>query len=381
MAQQPTRRDEALALIQQMLLAARGHDAARVLECYAEDAVAVSPVFGEVRGRAAVAATWSTLFTTFADLTMENIDFLVDRDRVAVLGQIKTTDRIGWFGLPPTGSPISYRLVMLFTVKNGVIVRDERIYDSAGLMERLEKARVDKELRTAAEVQRELSPSRARVGSFYESIGDSLPCRSIGGDFFEAIELPSRGCAFVMGDVSGKGPAAALLAAMVQGMFAVEAPAGDGPAQTLSRINRRLAGRGLGSRFATLVYAVLSPDGQLVYTNGGHNPPVLLGRDAMLRLTTGGPIVGAFADARFEEETLQLHDRDMLVMFTDGVTEARNTADEEFGDQRLLECLTRAPAPADLLSRVFAAVRDFSRPAEPTDDITLLVTRYLASSR
>jgi ketosteroid isomerase-like protein len=128
-----------------MLLAARGHDAARVLECYAEDAVAVSPVFGEVRGRAEVAATWSTLFTTFADLTMENIDFLVDGDRVAVLGQIKTTDRIGWFGLPPTGSPIAYRLVMLFTVRDGVIVRDERIYDSAGLMERLEKARVDKE--------------------------------------------------------------------------------------------------------------------------------------------------------------------------------------------------------------------------------------------
>jgi serine phosphatase RsbU (regulator of sigma subunit) len=323
----------------------------------------------------------STLFTTFADLTFENIDFLVDGDRVAVLGQIKTTDRIGWFGLPPTGSPIAYRLVMLFTVRDGVIVRDERIYDSAGLMERLEKARVDKELRTAAEVQRELSPSRARVGSFYESIGDSLPCRSIGGDFFEAIELPSRGCAFVMGDVSGKGPAAALLAAMVQGMFAVEAPAGDGPAQTLSRINRRLAGRGLGSRFATLVYAVLSPDGQLVYTNGGHNPPVLIGCDATQRLTTGGPIVGAFADARFEEETLQLHDRDMLVMFTDGVTEARNAADEEFGDQRLLDCLTPAPAPADLLSRVFAAVRDFSRPAEPTDDVTLLVTRYLASGR
>ena len=378
MAQHPTRRDAALTLVQQLLLAANGHDAARVLECYAEDAVAVSPVFGEVRGRAAVAETWSTLFTMFADLTMENVDFLVDGDRVAVLGQIKTTDRIGWFGLPPTGSPIAYRLVMLFTVRNGVIVRDERIYDSAGLIERLEKARLDKELRTAAEVQRELSPSRGRVGSFYESIGDSLPCRSIGGDFFEAIELPSRRCAFVMGDVSGKGPAAALLAAMVQGMFAVEAPAGDGPAQTLSRINRRLAGRGLGSRFATLVYAVLSPDGQLVYTNGGHNPPVLIGRGAMQRLTTGGPIVGAFEDARFEEETLQLDDRDTLVMFTDGVTEARNAGDEEFGDDRLLECLASTPSPADLLSRVFAAVRDFSRPAEPTDDVTLLVTRYLA---
>ena len=381
MAHQPTRRDEALALVRQLLEAAGRRDSERVLGCYAPDAVAVSPVFGEVRGREAVVATWSTLFTTFADLTIEHVDFLVDGDRVAVLGQIKTTDRIGWFGLPPTGSPITYRLVLLFTLKDGVIVHDERIYDSTGVLDRLEKARVDKELRTAAEVQRELSPSGARAGAFYESIGDSLPCRAIGGDFFETIELPSRGCAFVMGDVSGKGPAAALLAAMVQGMFAVEAPTGDGPAETLSRINRRLARRGLGSRFVTLVYAVLSPDGQLVYANGGHNPPVLVGRGARRRLATGGPIVGAFADARFEEETLQLHDRDTLVMFTDGVTEARNAGEEEFGDERLLECLTSTPSPADLLSRVFTAVRDFSRPAEPTDDITLLVTRYLAPRR
>jgi ketosteroid isomerase-like protein len=276
MADQSTGRAEALALVQQLLRAAGSRDAAGVFDCYAPDAVAISPFFGEVRGRDAVAATWTTLFNTFSDLTIRNMDFLVDGDRVAVLGQINTTDRNGWFGLPPTGSPIAYRLVMLFTVKDGLIVHDERIYDSANLLERLEKARLDKELRTAAEVQRELSSRSSRVGAFYESIGDSMPCRAIGGDFFEAIELPSRDCAFVMGDVSGKGPAAALLAAMVQGMFAVEAPAGDGPAATLERINRRLAARDLGARFATLVYAVLSPDGRLVYANAGHNPPVLL---------------------------------------------------------------------------------------------------------
>ena len=163
---------------------------------------------------------------------------------------------------------------------------------------------------------------------------------------------------------------------MVQGMFAVEAPVGDGPAATLERINRRLASRALGSRFATLVYAVLSPDGRLVYANGGHNPPVLLRRSQLQRLTTGGPIVGAFRDAQFDEETLQLHDQDTLLMFTDGVTEARNAGEEEFGDERLLQYVTPSVTPADLLSRIFTAVRDFSAPAEATDDITLLVTRY-----
>ncbi|HET6960227.1 MAG TPA: SpoIIE family protein phosphatase [Vicinamibacterales bacterium] len=376
MADQSTPRDDMLALVRRLLFAASGRNAQQVLECYAPDAVASSPMFGEVRGREAIVNTWSTLFSTFSDLTIQNMDFLVDGDRVAVLGLINTTDRNGWFGLPATGTPIAYRLVLLFTVKDGLIVHDERIYDSSNLLERLEKARLDKELRTAAEVQRELSSRSSRVGSFYESIGDSLPCRAIGGDFFEAIELPSRDCAFVMGDVSGKGPAAALLAAMVQGMFSVEAPAGDGPAATLERINRRLAARAIGSRFATLVYAVLSPDGRLVYANAGHNPPVLLRHSHLQRLTTGGPIVGAFRDARFEEETLQLHDRDTLLMFTDGVTEARNAGEEEFGDERLVECVTPPAEPADLLSRVFTAVRDFSAPAEATDDITLLVTRY-----
>jgi len=124
MADESTPRAKALALIQGLLFAAAHHDARKVLECYAPDAVASSPMFGEVRGREAIVATWTTLFTTFSDLTIQNMDFLVDGDRVAVLGLINTTDRNGWFGLPPTGSPIAYRLVLLFTLKDGLVVHD-----------------------------------------------------------------------------------------------------------------------------------------------------------------------------------------------------------------------------------------------------------------
>lgn len=371
-------RKDALELIRQLLDAAGRRDFERVMECYAVDAVAVSPVFGELRGRAAVGETWRRLFSTFSDLTIDNVDFLVDGDRVAVLGRISTTDRIGWFGLPPTGSAIVYRLVLLFTIKDGQIVHDERIYDSTGVIDRLEKTRQDKELRIAADVQRALSPRTAHRSRFCESVGDSLPCRTIGGDFFEFLELPSGDAGIVMGDVSGKGPAAALLAAMLQGMFAVEAPAGDGPALTLSRINRRLAARNIESRFATVVYGVLSPDGRLVYANAGHNPPVLVGRNGIRRLTTGGTILGVFADAAFEEETLNLNRQDALVMFTDGVTEARSAEDEEFGEDRLIACLaTRsASAPHDVLEHLFAAVRIFTERADQTDDITVTVTRF-----
>jgi ketosteroid isomerase-like protein len=372
-------REQALTLVQRLMDTAQRRDVAQLVECYAEHAVAVSPVFGEVRGRAAIADTWQRLFATFADFAVEITDILVDGHRIAVLSAIETMDRLGWFGLRATGSPISYRLVLLFTIENGKIVRDERIYDSAGILERLEKARLDKELRTAAEVQRALLARTTYRAAFCESIGDSVPCRAIGGDFFEFIELPAGGVGLAMGDVAGKGPAAALLASLLQGMFAVEASTGDGPAATLNRINQRLAARRLESRFATVVYAVLSPDGRLTYANAGHNPPALLTREGIRRLDVGGPILGAFANVTYEQETLTLRDGDMLTMFTDGVTEARNAGDEEFGEHRLLACLNAAPAqPAALLNHIFGAVRGFCGDAEQTDDITVAVTSFAA---
>ena len=371
-------REETLLLVNELLAAARRGDTGRMARLYADDAVALSPMFGEVRGGAAIAQTWRSLLDTFADFTPEISHVLVDGDRVAVLAAVKATDRAGWFGLPPTGGLIDYKLVLLFTAADGRIVRDERIYDSALVVARLEKNRIDKELRTAAEVQRTLMSRTTCTTSFSETVGDSLPCRAIGGDFFEFLDLPSGRVGIAMADVSGKGPPAALLAAMVQGMIATDAPSGASPSTLLSGINRRLADRQLGSRYATIVYAILSADGRLAYTNAGHNPPALLTADGVRRLGAGGPMVGMFADAMFEEQTVQLRDGDTLVLFTDGVTEARNRADEEFGDQRLLQRLeaARAAAPDAVLRQLLAAVREFCDGAEPTDDVTVTVTRY-----
>jgi ketosteroid isomerase-like protein len=371
-------RESVLALVQQLLTAARARDLVRLREIYAADAVAISPVFGSVRGRDAIVETWQTLFTTFSDTSVTISDVLVDGNRVAVLSTLRATDRAGLFGRPATGGTIDYRLVLLFTVENGHVVRDERIYDSSGVLERLEKARLDKELQTAASVQRALSPRAAHTGRFCESAGDSVPCRAIGGDFFEFLELPSGAAAVLLGDVAGKGPAAALLAALLQGMFAIEAPRGERPAATIARINARIAQRRLDARYATLVYGVLKPDGSCAYCNAGHNPPVLLTGRGPRRLYAGGPIVGAFADARFEQETVRLRPGDSLVMFSDGVTEARNGARDEFGEERLLATLEASAAskPSEILSAIFSSVRAFCGKVDPEDDITVTVTRY-----
>ncbi len=371
-------REEALALVRTLIDAAYRRDLSQLTQCYADDAVAVSPVFGQVSGRRQIAATWEKLFATFADFTVDVSDVLVDGDRVAVLSTVKTTDRVGWFGLPPTGSAIGYRLVLLFTVVQGRIVRDERIYDSAGVLERLEKARLDHELRTAAEVQRSLMARTSHDRSFCQSAGSSLPCRAIGGDFFEFVDLPSEAVGVVMGDVSGKGPAAALLASMLQGIFAAQTLSVTEPAAVLARMNELIVRRQVESRFATLVYAVLSLDGRLRYSNAGHNPPVLATRSGLRRLDAGGSILGAFGGASFEQAEIRMEEGDTLVMFTDGVTEARNATDEEFGEQRLIVLIEsrRHLLPVDLMTELLTSVRSFCNGVDQSDDITVTVTRF-----
>ncbi|HEY7288068.1 MAG TPA: SpoIIE family protein phosphatase [Vicinamibacterales bacterium] len=387
-------REAALALVRRLLTAARRRDLADVRECYAEDAVAESPAFGEIHGRDLIVNSWGTLFSSFSDISVDISTVLVDGDRVAVLGTLTTSDLPIWFGRQSLDVPISYRIVLLFTIADGRVVRDQRIYDSAGLLDRLEKLRIDRELRTAAEVQRALQTRTASSGPFYEAAGNSLPCRAIGGDFFDFIDLPSGDLGIVIGDVAGKGPAAALLAAMIQGMLESDVSA-ESPAAALTRINRRLIARDFGARFSTLVYAVLSRDGRLVYSNAGHNPPVILdgvqplrrtsksegGRfqpSDFRRLTTGGPILGTFSRASFDEDVIELARGDSIVMFTDGVIEARNADDDELGEGRLLNVLVahEAASPATLLGGIFDAVRAFGGREDQRDDITVTVTRY-----
>lgn len=371
-------REDVEQIMRQFGEAAGRRDIPKLVDLYAEDAITIGPVFGEVRGKPAIAAGWEKWFSTFTDFNFAVSDVLIDDDRVVLLGKATSTDRLGWFGLPATGGRIEYRLAMLFKFADGKIVRDERMFDSSGVVARLEKSLLDREMKTAAELQHMLLSRNVYHAPFCESAADSVPCRSIGGDFFEFVELPSGSLGVAIGDVAGKGPAAALLAAMLQGMFQAEAGSCCGPATVLKRLNQRLLQRHLAPRFATLVYAELSAEGRLVYSSAGHNPPAVLAQAGVRRLSAGGPILGAFEDAAFPEETLHLGDQDTLVLFTDGVIEARNPRGEEFGEDRLLERLTSnaGSPPKILLNDVFAGVRQFCDHAELNDDATLTITRF-----
>jgi sigma-B regulation protein RsbU (phosphoserine phosphatase) len=263
------------------------------------------------------------------------------------------------------------------TLRDGKIVRDQRMYDLTGVLEHLEKARLDRELATAAEVQNALLSRRIRSGTHYEGVGDSIACRTIGGDFFEFMEMPSGDLAMLLGDVAGKGPAAALLAAMLQGVFTVEARTGSNPSEAVANANAALVAKGLSARFATLVYGVLSRDDKFTYSNAGHNAPVVLTASGVRRCHTGGPIVGAFPGSQYQQKTLQLSKGDAIVMFTDGVTESRNEAGEEFGEERLISCAAslRSEPAGKIVAGILDAVRKFSGDLPPADDITVAVVR------
>jgi hypothetical protein len=238
-------------------------------------------------------------------------------------------------------------------------------------------ARETQELRIAAEIQQALLPPRRRSGPSYEAAGASIPCRTIGGDFFEYFDFTSGRMGFALGDVAGKGPPAAILAAMVQGILTTHA--NDGPAATLERVNEALCRRAIEGRFATMVYVVLDPGGRLTSCSAGHNPAVLLRVNGMIeRPDRGGLVLGAFETARYEEEAIALRPGDTLVLFSDGVTDAENPAGEQYGEERLLVALAGSErrSPDDVLEHVLTSVQSFASEQPPADDVTVLVIRY-----
>ncbi|MBI4886107.1 MAG: PP2C family protein-serine/threonine phosphatase, partial [Acidobacteria bacterium] len=252
-------------------------------------------------------------------------------------------------------------------------IENARLYREA-----LERAKLDQELKVAAAIQQALLPASSRSGAFFTTAGSSVPCRSVGGDFFDYVDVAEGHFGFILGDVAGKGAPAALLAAAVIGMFGAEASYQSRCAPVVTKLNQGLFRRGIEGRFLTAFYGIIGPDGSLLFSNAGHNPPLLVSGAGVRRLETGGLVLGLFEHAAFEEEALALTPGDVIVAFSDGVSEALNEAGEEYTDDRLVAAVAanRGRPPQQLLDALLADVRDFCGHATQNDDVTMVVVQY-----
>lgn len=244
--------------------------------------------------------------------------------------------------------------------------------------ERTQSERIERQVATAGEIQRRMLPSRApewtgvQLGCVYD------PTLLLGGDFYDFIELPDGQLGVCIADVVGKGVPAALLMASIRSTLRAYAPTSDDITRIVRQTNRDLCRDTLVSEFATLFYCVLSHDGRrLVYCNAGHPPPILLRGDDVCLLDEGGLVIGIEPTENFDQGVIDLNVGDVVVMVTDGVTEAMSFSDEAYGDGRLLESVRqhRALSADQMAQQILWDVRRFVGLAEQSDDITVVTIK------
>src|SRR5262245_59927864 len=201
-------------------------DVPAIVADYAEDCVFESPAVGPITGRAAIEQMYRRRAALVPDLQGHEEDLIVMGERAVLLGTVTSKQPQGALRSLMAGKPFTRQVIAIYLIRNHKILRERVVYDLSGIL--LEHVRQD--LKTAAQIQRALLPVGRISGAGYEAFAESVPCRQIGGDFVDFFELPHGALGLVLGDVAGKGPPAALLAAMLQGAFASHIAHGGTPA-------------------------------------------------------------------------------------------------------------------------------------------------------
>jgi len=259
-----------------------------------------------------------------------------------------------------------------------LMIENARLTDRA-----IEQEKVRRDLALAAEVQRRLLPPQAPTSEYATLASFSLPARTVGGDYYDFLDLGKGRIGIAVADISGKGIAAALLMSVVQASLRVISGDGDMPPSPLAAKMNRFLYRSTGaSKYATFFYAQLEDGGRrLRYVNAGHNPPYLARRTesgvAITELPAGGPPIGLFPELKVEETELALQPGDLVIAFSDGVPEALNASGEEFGEKRLQDLMKRSISCGadDIASQISDAVRRWMDGAEQHDDVTVVVIK------
>jgi sigma-B regulation protein RsbU (phosphoserine phosphatase) len=240
------------------------------------------------------------------------------------------------------------------------------------------KKRLEHEFATAREVQVALLPTSFVQPAHFEVAAHSVPCRYVGGDFYDLLTLEDGRAALLLGDVSGKGISAALLASMAQGIIQALFDSQLSLSALLTSLNRVLVRKSDANRFITLFCALIDPDGTFTFANAGHNPAILVRANGKTELlSTGSMLLGAFEDVKYQTQQTKLGPGDVVVIFSDGVTEAVNAANQVFGDMRLEQLVRDSVGlrAKEIKDRIEQEVLAFTRGLPQGDDITLIALK------
>jgi phosphoserine phosphatase RsbU/P len=274
-------------------------------------------------------------------------------------------------------SKISEHILDSLAADAGTVVENARLLKQAR-----EKDRLELELATAREIQAALLPKIHGSYEFFEAAARNIPSRHISGDYYDLIKLSESSYAFTIADVTGKGVSAAILSSALQGMLYVEASKPGSLSTCIENVNLYLVQRSGSEKFVTLFYGVLNSDGRLNFVNGGHNPPYLIRANGELEeLTSPGVILGAFDIAKYPENFVHLQQGDLLFLYTDGITEARDIKGEMLGEDRLKEFLMsqRNESLDSLLDKVVKKVQEHSSGIPQSDDVTVLLLKFIGN--
>jgi sigma-B regulation protein RsbU (phosphoserine phosphatase) len=242
---------------------------------------------------------------------------------------------------------------------------------------------MEEELAVARRIQASLLPAKLPSRDGLELAAITRPCRQVGGDFYDLLDFGSEGLGLAVADVSGKGVPAALILSNLQATLRAEAGAGRSPLPVVRRINQRLCGDLQPGSFASLLFGHLDVTQRTFrYVNAGHPAGLLLRRDgALARLGEGGLLLGVESHARYDVGVAPFEPGDLLLLYSDGVTDVLNSAEEEFGAERLEEMLpTLAHLPLQgIVDGIVQQVERFVGGNLP-DDLTILVARAVPIS-
>jgi sigma-B regulation protein RsbU (phosphoserine phosphatase) len=278
-------------------------------------------------------------------------------------------------------TPSDLRLLQTVATQTGLALEVSELAESLA-KEASQRARINREIEIAREVQQRLFPQRMPVVPGASLAGACRPAQGVGGDYYDAFELPDGRLGLAIGDVSGKGISAALLMASLRACLrTMTVVASMDLAKLMERMNQLVYESSAVNRYATFFFSVYDPATRvLCYVNAGHNPPALSRSSTdspVIRLEAGGPVVGLLPHMQYEEQSVTLQAGDLLLTYTDGISEAMTEDDEEWGEERMLQTVkaSQGRSVEEILRAMFQAADQFTAGAEQHDDMTLLLMK------